>query len=414
MSGRRRAGLSPTLFPFLAVLVCTLGTLILLLALVSQNAGEIAQQKAQEHAAQQAQTDSTAEKLTIQQAETLIAQADFRVQELVSHREAQTADLEDRRDQLTHLEDHISRLRDKLKRLSDQVDAATNRTKEEVDVTAEIAEVESRLDKEEAELEKLKQEASEKKPRIVIVPHKGPNGTDRRPIYLECTQRGVQIWPEGSMISIADLLRTTPGGNPLDAALRTIRLHAMQHYGDPIPPYPLLIVRPGGTESYLAARKAMKDWDDQFGYELVPSGVDLAFNRPDPRLKRSIDQAIQVARQSQRNFSSVATSASPSGSGGGRRRLPNLSAAKLDRMGRRGGFADLRDGLANSAYGSSQIESTDYSSPGNRAMTGDQASRQLQQRMEAAAGELAATGQAGPDLGHSPGWSASLSDANVG
>lgn len=47
MSGRRRKTLSPTLFPFLAVLVCTLGTLILLLALVAQNTSDAAQQIAE-------------------------------------------------------------------------------------------------------------------------------------------------------------------------------------------------------------------------------------------------------------------------------------------------------------------------------------------------------------------------------
>ena len=46
MSRRRRQGLSPSLFPFLAVLVCTLGTLILLLALVAENATAAAEQKA--------------------------------------------------------------------------------------------------------------------------------------------------------------------------------------------------------------------------------------------------------------------------------------------------------------------------------------------------------------------------------
>ena len=46
MSRRDRQGLSPSLFPFLAVLVCTLGTLILLLALVAQNATDSAQHAA--------------------------------------------------------------------------------------------------------------------------------------------------------------------------------------------------------------------------------------------------------------------------------------------------------------------------------------------------------------------------------
>jgi len=46
MSRRRGKTLAPSLFPFLAVLVCTLGTLILLLALVAQNATDAAEQQA--------------------------------------------------------------------------------------------------------------------------------------------------------------------------------------------------------------------------------------------------------------------------------------------------------------------------------------------------------------------------------
>ena len=37
MSGRKREGISPTLFPFLAVLICTLGTLILMLAILARD-----------------------------------------------------------------------------------------------------------------------------------------------------------------------------------------------------------------------------------------------------------------------------------------------------------------------------------------------------------------------------------------
>jgi len=39
MSSRRRESLSPTLFPFLAVLICTLGTLILMLAILAHSGG---------------------------------------------------------------------------------------------------------------------------------------------------------------------------------------------------------------------------------------------------------------------------------------------------------------------------------------------------------------------------------------
>ena len=69
----------------------------------------------------------------------------------------------------------------------------------------------------------------------------------------------------------------------------------MKNYGDTTPPYPLLVVRPDGIETYGAARKAMQDWDDQFGYELVPADVKLAFAQPDSNLKQHVEIAIREA-----------------------------------------------------------------------------------------------------------------------
>ncbi len=73
----------------------------------------------------------------------------------------------------------------------------------------------------------------------------------------------------------------------------------MQNYGDTTPPYPLLVVRPDGIETYGAARKAMLDWDDQFGYELVPADVKLAFSKPDANLKQRVEIAIREAAAKQ-------------------------------------------------------------------------------------------------------------------
>ena len=67
---------------------------------------------------------------------------------------------------------------------------------------------------------------------------------------------------------------------------------AMQVYGDSVAPYPLLIVAPDGIESYGLARAAMNSWDDQFGYELVPAGVELAFPKADPVLEDKVAAAI--------------------------------------------------------------------------------------------------------------------------
>ena len=90
-----------------------------------------------------------------------------------------------------------------------------------------------------------------------------------------------------------DYARSTPRLSricePTDAALRTIRIHALQVYGDEIAPYPLLVVRPDGIETYAAARKAMQTWDDQFGYELIESEKEIAFPTKDPQLLERVE-----------------------------------------------------------------------------------------------------------------------------
>lgn len=302
MSGRRREGLAPTLFPFLAVLVCTLGTLILLLALVAQNAGDAV---AASDSAAPAETQTLAEKSPeeIAEAEALaeaseqiereIREAAWHREQSVKMREQQTADLENRRDRMAHLEDHVRRLREELESLSTEVEAA-------IDQKGDVAKSQETLDKLLLEIESEKQaignletELQSETPRIVIVPHKGPNGTDRRPVYIECGADGVLIQPGNIRITLSELEPRNGFPNPLEAALRTIRLHATQTYGDTIAPYPLLVVRPDGIKSYGIARAAMSNWDDQFGYELVPAEVELAFPETDPQLSTKVNAVVR-------------------------------------------------------------------------------------------------------------------------
>ncbi|KLU01368.1 putative signal peptide and transmembrane protein [Rhodopirellula islandica] len=316
---RRRASLSPSLFPFLAVLVCTLGTLILLLALVAekaqdtsvpqvaQQAGSVApaldepvDEDSSNGSGADSQTDADARPaMTAASADQLLEEEQFRVDQLVAHREKQTGNVERRRDELTQIQTATQKLRERLKQLSQEVEAAVTPDEAiEVDEQA-IVMMREEMEALRREIEELEQVKSGDKPRVVIVPHRGPNGTARRPVYAECDEHGITIWPEDTRITYTQLLAGvqsgSPRSNPLDAALRVVRQHAMQNYGDSVPPYPLLIVRPDGIETFVAARAAMKDWDDQYGYELVPAEVDLAFPKADRVLKPKIELAVHEA-----------------------------------------------------------------------------------------------------------------------
>jgi hypothetical protein len=110
------------------------------------------------------------------------------------------------------------------------------------------------------------------------------------------------IQPEGIVLSLRELAPPHGPGNPLDAALRTIRSHyqqldaSMSSYSAP---YPLLIVRPSGVKTFAMARGAMAGWDDQFGYELVDAKMPLAYPPSPNGLKPQIENSIVTARQRQ-------------------------------------------------------------------------------------------------------------------
>jgi hypothetical protein len=417
MSARRRQGPGLSLFPFLAVLVCTLGTLILLLALVAQNATDAA---AREQAAAGAERLATVQKepafrLTAAAAESLIDEEKFRVAQLVAFRDEQTSELGNRKDQLTHLEDHIQRLRGKLQQISQAFDIATGEQDAEQPDARRLVRLRDEVERESERVRRLGEAKKDAAPRVVIVPHKGPNGTDRRPIYLECDAAGLTIWPEGTRITMEQLSDSSFSANPLDAALRVIRHHATRHYGDASPPYPLLVVRPDGIETYSEARRAMLDWDDQFGYELIPAEVKLAFNRPDRQLRQRIELAVRdaVLKQQARRAIVSRSGFRPgyladrpgqlNGTTDGKppKRFPVLSAKSMDQAGRASGFRDHRDHhfsrsrYAASAYG------TSGSHHGNRRGTGADAAHQLDQRLRTAVGELTdggSTSLPGPDI----------------
>lgn len=418
MSGRRRQGISPTLFPFLAVLVCTLGTLILLLALVSQKATEAAAASVVQAAAPVVEdvADEQEQAQAVAQIDRQLREAKWYREQTVKMRDEQTAELEQRRDQLAHLEDHVARLREQLRLLTAEVEASLDDKGTVLTAQATLDQLLGEIEDEKAAIAKLETELQSQTPRIVIVPHKGPNGTDRRPIYVQCRSDGVYLQPGGQRIGRAQLEASSTHANPLDAALRAIRLHAMQTYGDSVAPYPLLIISPEGIETYGLARAAMNAWDDQFGYELVPEGTELAFPPNDPVLEDKVATAIAQAVAQQEAFAlrgggrgRGGTGAGGAGTGGSPRAasLPVLSAAQMSRGGLPAttGFAGVSGADASGAalsggpdpedfgqYGSSQSNGSGQTAAGGmRGATGTTAAGGV--------GEAARAGEIGRDGG---------------
>ena len=307
----RKTQITVSLFPFLAVLICMMGALIVLLVLVVQ--------QARVYATVAMDDGPTAEELD--QAEELnLARQDhqWRREILDQQRLEMTKKQADHRLELSHLEDHIRRLEEKWIRLQAEAKSLTASAESDVqsreNASEELARLRQTIGQAQQQLDEAKLAAEQHPRSFAIIPYRGPHGTQRRPIFIECTARGIVLQPEGLVITGADLSGPLGPGNPLDAALRATREYLVANgvVGEAGEPYPLLVVRPDGTEAYGAARNAMKTWDDEFGYELIEADVQLEYPAADPALRELIIRSLADARQRQ----AILAAAMPSQFGG--------------------------------------------------------------------------------------------------
>ena len=291
MSPRRkqRDSFVQSLFPFLAVLLSTMGALVLLLMLIVNQAQATAKQMA------------TEKKMQIEDAE---AKLDILRSSFEEKLGDSRLEIERKRLTLQHLEKHIAELIDELKsleRTATLLDSKQTQDKEsEEEKNRTISELEKQLADANVNLKKKLDNPEGNKPIFAIIPYQGTNGTHRRPIYLECIDKGVIIQPEGVLIGIADLRPPYGPGNPLDAAIRTVRSQFAPANGAlTSTAYPLLVVRPSGVRTYAMARQAMSGWDDQFGYELIDEQLELTFPESESGVAAEIEKALVLARERQ-------------------------------------------------------------------------------------------------------------------
>jgi hypothetical protein len=297
MSKRSRRGndYAPSTFPFLAVLLCVIGALVLLLVINVTNSRASARSQVQSELTE-----------AIEEAQE---RSDYLVsisEELQARRQQVGKQIELRRSELARAEDHIERLEKelletqaRLEKLDDMEESSELKATD----PSKIEALKDRIEEQKLRLAEAIANRKDQTPAFSIIPYEGANRTTRRPVYLECTAQGVVIQPEGVLVSIEELGPPHGPGSPLDAALRVLR-NAYQSrdaiYGITIPPYPLLLVRPDGIASYALARSAMSGWDDQFGYELIDAQMELAFPEGISELKADLVRALDVAKDRQR------------------------------------------------------------------------------------------------------------------
>lgn len=331
MSRRRANTIGVSLFPFLAVLLCTMGALIVLLVLITEQA------KKQAHASTappaQPPEPEHVELKPIKPAQLLVPGhepsdepaeefdpevelelIEWRIQHIKTQEEMTLGDIQEEKARLSHIEDHIRKLRKQLAELQGAIarleNLAGSKTSRQSQVQQQVEQLRGILARKQQELEAARQKAAQEKVSYAIVPFDGRNQTRRRPIYLECRNDAIIVQPEGVRIPASDFEGRLGPSNPLAAALRAINEYlleqGLQSGGKTGKPYPLLLVRPDGILGYYAARAALTGTETEFGYELIEEDWELEFGPPDPSVAQVAREAIAEARKRRKQLAVMA------------------------------------------------------------------------------------------------------------
>ena len=306
---RQQATVSVSLFPFLAVLICTMGALILLLVVIARQARLQAAQAAEAQA--KAQATELDDELKMER-----ELVQWRIEQLRISLQKTQSQLAEARMGLGHLEDHARRLGDQFVQLQaalkdiEQPDATGGRQRSQLE--AELGRLEAKIADVQLRIAEARRTAGQQRASYAVVPYRGPHETHRRPIYVECRADSIVLQPEGIVLTEGDFSGPLGPGNPLAAGLRAAREHLLAEGGlDPEQsgePYPLLLVRPDGIAAFYAARSAMKSWGSELGYELIGEDWKLDFQAADSQLAQVIRSAVDTARIRQRQLAAAAPS----------------------------------------------------------------------------------------------------------
>ena len=280
----------------------------MLLVVVARNVRESAIYPTEEMAAEiQTMTAQEADELR-ERLEMTAEEADWYAENYVLARQQAESELADLQSKLAYAEKETQKIKDELARLeqlADQLDTNESTTPDEVEHLKRLL-AQQRRRKAEAELElaELQKDVIQKEKSYAIIPHRGPGGTFRRPIYVECNNDKIIIQPEGIELVPGDFQTLDRPDNPFDTVLRVIRQYYVET-GQIVrgsEPYPLMLVRPSGIDMFDKALQATGNWVKEFGYEVVPADWNMQYPEPDAELRRRILQQLEIARSRQNGY----------------------------------------------------------------------------------------------------------------
>jgi hypothetical protein len=290
---RRRHTLQVSTFPFLAVLLCAMGSLILLLLVLDRRAKVVARAKAREQQmavlAQHSKAEEDRQKdydrqrdalrRRLQEQEAALhaslngLQSQLAKEKLLTSQERnRTRELQAR---LASLRAVLAREQEGYEQTRKQVTAVSSSRNRALTEQQGLARELTRLEQALADVIAFRKRQAET---YSLVPYLGKNGERRRPVYIECQANQVIVHPE----RIVAKLDSWDGASQLGGLAEKLsgRLKANSDESKQ-KPYVLFLVRPDGIATYYRMMAALGVGNVDSGYELIDADWALDFGEGD-------------------------------------------------------------------------------------------------------------------------------------
>jgi hypothetical protein len=292
---QRRQILQVSTFPFLAVLLCAMGSLILLLLVMDRRAKAVGRARAMQAVARMNAEEERAAALRA-------AELDRR--RLALHQELEQND-QDLLAQVRKVQDEMERTAQRLKselaqtgQLQDSVQSETERLardqaerqlrQAEASATtaktqasqAELARLTAELLKLERTLADLKLLRQREHQKYSVVAYRGKRGDKRRPIYVECDEAGVIFHPDREVLQGLSMSASAVRAAVEKRIAGRRPAGAVASARDEIP-YLLMLIRPSGVTTYYRTLAALEGLKVDFGYEFIEPDWVLDFPETD-------------------------------------------------------------------------------------------------------------------------------------
>ena len=192
-------------------------------------------------------------------------QADHRTESLEKARLNAIADSQRWRRREMLVKQQVSALADRAKKIDQQIDS--------------LAAERDALAQERDALKAAVASNQRSKGSYAVLPYKGPNGSWRRPIVLECSNGTVTLRPKGPTFTMLDLSgMINPRSSPVILAMARELLRVQMSEspdGSPVVPYFVFLVRPDGIRPYYEIRARLEPLGIAFGYELIDQNLKV-------------------------------------------------------------------------------------------------------------------------------------------